>query len=576
MSTRTAQHYDLRCMRAIGAAIAVMGLAPQLHAQSGYVAGDFHQHTTYSDGAYSFQYQMFENNRFGLDWWANSEHGGRFTRDAFGGPTNAPQFRYWDDPVAYPGLVFLGSYAGTSGGHRNMWRWQSLRDFSFNDVLAARATYPTKTIIQGVEWNVPGHEHCSVAILANQFGPNPNADAVAEFVFKFDAGDTDTIGATLNNSNNPADAIWTKSTLSGHAKAVEAAAWLQANYRDQSWLVIAHPERKQPGSGGYTIADLRDFNNAAPDVAFGFESMPGHQKSPGRGGYGTSSVGGGTYGGCGIYAAQVGGLWDAMLGEGRRYWLFASSDSHSSAPTDGDFSPGEYQKTYTYVADKNDIASHIVAGLKSGNSFVVSGDLIDRLEFTVGDATMGQTYQATSTSVTVNILVRDPQGPNNGPPGLNMPVLDHIDLIAGRVTGLIDPSDPQYHVATNPTTRVIARFDAVGGIVDSNGLISTAWMDLGNGERMMSLTVHDVVEDMYFRLRGTNLGLNVSGETDAAGNPLGDWLSSYHIAGNHEHEAWADLWFYSNPVFVAAVPEPGTLSMLALAGLALLRRRRMA
>jgi hypothetical protein len=32
-----------------------------------------------------------------------------------------------------------------------------------------------------------------------------------------------------------------------------------------------------PGKGGYTIADLRDFNNAGP-VAFGFESIPDIKK----------------------------------------------------------------------------------------------------------------------------------------------------------------------------------------------------------------------------------------------------------------------------------------------------------
>ena len=41
------------------------------------------------------------------------------------------------------------------------------------------------------------------------------------------------------------------------------------------------------------------------------------------------SVGGTTYGGTGVYGAQIGGVWDALLGEGRNFWFFASSDWHN-------------------------------------------------------------------------------------------------------------------------------------------------------------------------------------------------------------------------------------------------------
>src|SRR5512137_2942263 len=41
-----------------------------------YVAGDFHQHTTYSGGDYSIGHVMEASNKYGLDWWANSDHGG--------------------------------------------------------------------------------------------------------------------------------------------------------------------------------------------------------------------------------------------------------------------------------------------------------------------------------------------------------------------------------------------------------------------------------------------------------------------------------------------------------------------
>ena len=62
-------------------ALAIAAALAQGQAQTNrYVAGDFHQHTTYTDGTYSFGFQMSKNNQFGLDWWANSEAGGSFNR----------------------------------------------------------------------------------------------------------------------------------------------------------------------------------------------------------------------------------------------------------------------------------------------------------------------------------------------------------------------------------------------------------------------------------------------------------------------------------------------------------------
>lgn len=504
-----------------------------------WVAGDFHQHTTYTDGANPFATVMEKNYEYGLDWWANSEHGGPFARDAFGpaltnGFDTGAFARYWDNPSAYPVGLILGT-PSVSGGHTNMWRWQSIRDFAFRDVLMARGTYYLP-IIQGYEWNVPGHEHCSMAILDHQFGAlNPSANAVAQFEYLFDGKDTDMIGGLAQD--------WTgKNSNNNHAKAVQAVTWLQQNYSNTSYVVFAHPERKGRGNAnyvgsgnfGYDIRDFRDFNNAAPSVCFGFESMPGHQKEAQRGGYGPGAISGGTFGGCGAYAAQVGGLWDALLGEGRHWWLFASSDFHS---TDADFWPGEYQKIHTYVADPEDPEA-IVDGLRSGNGFVVEGDLIDKLDFsaTFGKQTakMGQELTVPSCgrgkkNVILSVWFHSPALNNN-----NQPVaVDHIDLIAGEVRGLVTPSSPDYNVASNDTTRVIATFNA------SN------WKTYADGWKMVRYSIN-MERSMYFRLRGANLAPGTPNETDAAGNPLSDTL----VGANTADKAWADLWFYSNPIFV--------------------------
>src|SRR6185295_8793525 len=270
-----------------------------------------------------------------------------------------------------------------------------------------------------------------------------NATALAKWEYCFDRGDSDTSrgntvvgGADGNNwdcsvtgSANAADPSWNVTAqklipasgagvgLRGHAKTVEAVKWMSQNHGEQSYYLPTHLERAGPfnpdGNNGFNIESLRDFNNAAPTVAFGFETQPGHGASDARGeytirrnGFGTvrvDSVGGTTFGGTGVYGSQIGGVWDAMLGEGRNFWFFASSDWHNRGmfgPDDRrssqDFFPGEYQRTYVMVHGKNgnrrkesDLLTpqEIVDGLRTGNAYSASGQLIDRLAFVVCEDT---------------------------------------------------------------------------------------------------------------------------------------------------------------------------------------------
>jgi hypothetical protein len=527
-----------------------------------YLPGDFHQHTLYTDGATPF-FTQAQKNDMRLDWWANSEHGGGINRDGDG--------IFWDTYSINP---ILGDQE-MSDDHQVMWRWQSLRDFAYPDILTARWMYPDKTIISGLEWNVPSHEHCSTAI----YQYNNTATLISEFEYRFDESDSDTSRdgeASLLSGFGPLS-----KTNVTKDDAISAVKFMQA-LKDQglgdAWVVPAHIERQQ----AYTVADFRDWNNAGPDVAFGFEGTPGHQADSDRGGFGSDADGGCTYGGTGVYSAKVGGLWDALLGEGRNFWNFASSDYHDHwSNGGGDFYPGEYQKEYNYINTSNpDKYQAVVDGLRSGNSWYVEGDLIDKLIFTArnakGDvAAMGQTLKvAPGEKITISIQVNDPQGVNNCPldmdnpslaqigiyQALNAPMLDHIDLIAGDVTGHMDPNTADYAKNTNETAKVINTFTT----------------NNNNGREIMFTITHVVQEDQYFRLRGTNLPAKVPYETDKDANPLPDTEAKDHIYGgmNEEDlvtrlfpgvtvtsnnclaevaEAYADLWFYSNPIFVKVV-----------------------
>jgi len=476
-----------------------------------WLAGDFHNHTYLTDGS-NIQADVLANGfRFGLDWIANSEHGGTSAR--------TPQGTAWPADTAFLGNPPAGK----------MWRWQSLLQYSFPIIAEARNTYPEKLIVQGYEWNVPTHEHASVAIV----GPaEQSGKAIAQHEYLFDASDS---GTSSDNYLN----VTGKVAANSHDKAVAGARWLQDNYPKASYFLINHPSRAQK----YSVADIRDFNNAAPDVAFGFEGVPGHQKESSRGGYGGAAPKARTYGGADYMVAQVGGLWDALLGEGRHFYTFVNSDFHN---TGGDFWPGEYAKSYTFVRDENHDRKlsplEVVNGLRSGNSFAVHGDLISALELTAQSeghkASMGsELHMDKGGNLKIKIRFKSPSRNNNGD-SVNV---DHIDLIAGDVTGKaarfkedgVTPN-PNYNKDTNESTRVIATFT------------SKDWEKDEDGYRTIVHHVKHLKKDTYFRLRGTNLAVNTPNETDAQGNPLIDDL----MAPNNPEKAYVDLWFYSNPLFV--------------------------
>jgi hypothetical protein len=560
------------------AGVLALGFGADLSVQgprfaSTWLNGDFHQHTLYTDGSTSFDFVMGKSNEYGLDWWANSEHGGSRNRNGDG--------LFWDTLV--PPVTILGDVA-SSGGHRVMWRWQSLRDFVFPDILGTRALYPERRVFSGLEWNVPGHEHCSTAIVAEDAG------AISAFEYQFDKSDTDrsrtgevTPYGTLAKQNGR-DPVTQATKADGnlrHLDSVAGCKWMQDQYDartiDNAWVIFAHIERAGifragTSDGGYNVEHFRDFNNAAPDVCFGFEGAPGHQVNNDRGfgnpvtcdaaGACTSGDFGGSYGGVGFYSAKVGGLWDALLGEGRRWFNFANSDYHRHYTAGGDdFYPGEYQRTRVKATDANRDGQYsldeIADGLRSGNAYFAHGDLIDFLEFDAQSreqkVEMGGALVADKPiqNLKLTIRFRSPVANYCVADGVLItacvpPVVDHVDLIAGEITGPIAPTSPDYTRATNDSAKVIASFSAGQWAVDEQGY------------NVIVYHIRNVTRSTYFRLRGTNLACGTPFETGPRTalpsadycSPLADALVTQNLGIDGAQEAWNDLWFYSNPIYV--------------------------
>ena len=127
----------MKANRKIFAAVLAVSVLIAANACAGekWMTGDFHNHTTFTDGSWpmndltaatvitpsavSDTTGLYKQGtaptafRNGLDFFINSEHGGIRERDGFG--------IYWNNTSVYPTLPAIGD--PTSG---RMWRWQSL------------------------------------------------------------------------------------------------------------------------------------------------------------------------------------------------------------------------------------------------------------------------------------------------------------------------------------------------------------------------------------------------------------------------------------------------------------------
>jgi hypothetical protein len=473
-----------------------------------YISGDHHIHTKYSpDAKYAVQRQVAEANYHGLGWMVITDHG--------------------------------------SGNHNKL-----SVDLTYPDVVKAREAFPGMLVFTGLEMNIPGGEHGTVMI-------EPNAtekDQIKQFEQAYDG----TIATNVEET------------------AVAGLSYLDS-LTPKPLFFANHPARR----GLDSPHEIRNWKAAAPNVAFGFEGAPGHQAAglirdqdgkfvAYRGGYGNKPEAGSfagyppesyfTYGGFDWMTAKLGGVWDSLLGDGLRWWITANSDSHKYyndlqdvdntafgtvgyvteadryflRPSYSDFRPGEYSRTYTITKEQSYAA--VMAALRGGKIFVVQGDLIDRLKFTVSvgrsgnlrEVTIGDTLTVKpgdDVQVTMKVRVPETQNWNN-----SRPTVDHIDLISGdinylsRTKGLDNQSNPSTRVTQTFGRRDFKSRQGQGGLILS-----------------MDYTFRRVERDFYLRLRGTNTN-------DRGATPKMDPdLRGQAVAGE---SPWDDLWFYSNPIFV--------------------------
>lgn len=443
-----------------------------------WLAGDHHIHSRYSvswnrdvdpptpvrggDAIYPIHMNALMGKYFGLSWTVATDHGG---------PNHSKVNLEW----AYPELV------------------------------QSRLAVPEVVQFWGMEFDTPGADHSSLII--------PFTENEARQLFELES-------TWAKREPWPSDATWNTESR------MLAALREMRDMQPPPLLIANHPSRSASGFGQYGVddpAELRGWNDTAPNVAVGMAGAPGHQAATllpdgtasaerrARGGYGNYP----THGGFDQMTARVGGFWDSMIGEGRDWWITANSDSHVHYSEGGsDFWPGEYSKTYVW-AQKNH--ESIMDGIRNGRIFVTTGDLIHQLFVSAESNQSGATAEiggtltvAAGDSVTVTISFQDPDRLNNN--GDN-PLVRRVDLITGSISkSATDPADD-----TNTSTRVIARFG------------QSEWSDLGTF-RSVSYTLSDIRTNTYLRVRGTN-----GNELEPEPDPRGE-------------DPWTDLWFYSNPI----------------------------
>ena len=489
-----------------------------------YLVGDHHVHSVYShDAKYTFSQQAQAAAKYGLDWMVFNEHS---------------NFGHADYGAA----------------------------MEHQEILKARAENPRQLIFQGLEWYIPAAEHCTIFA-----APGPHeVDVLTKFELAYDGK---LLGYADGAPDNP-------NTARNEAHAVKAIKWLaeqrRTGYVDDVLVLANHPMRL----GIDSPHEMRNWRDAAPEIMIGMEGAPGAQGGGIPGWEGPESQRGEytnkpsanswagypanayvLYGGFDWMTATVGGMWDAMLAEGKLFTITTNSDVHrvvfdtwkngdwlpgqnfdntgripdpvntDSPQPGGDFWPGQFSRTHVGVTRYG--YRQVMAGLRAGRVWLDHGHLLDGLDVRLrrdcdhgpGVTLGGRLRARKGEKLTLSVTVTTTSRPNTQ--GI-LPQLAHVDLIRGAVRGPVTDRDDW----RAPDTRVVTTKDVSGR----------------KGTYTLRIPVTAGEESFYVRLRGSDGKRNGTGYLGAAIDPHGPIP---HEPGNGD--PWADTWFYSNPVFVDVV-----------------------
>ncbi|MGP3981587.1 PHP domain-containing protein [Streptomyces sp. KR80] len=490
-----------------------------------YLVGDHHVHSVYShDAKYTFSQLAQRGAQFGLDWMVFTEH--------------------------------------SNVGHAEAGGALAERQ----EVISARLENPRMLIFQGLEWYIPAAEHATVFS-----APGPHeAELLRQFELVYD-------GKLLRRSEGSPGH---PDTPGNEAHAVAAIKWLaerrRSGYVDDVLVLANHPSRL----GIDSPHELRAWRDAAPEIMIGMEGAPGAQGAALPGWGGATSVRGEyenkptaqswpgypaeaylTHGGFDWMTATVGGMWDALLSEGRLFSITTNSDNHRTVhdtwrngdwpegqnfdntgklpdpvntdrPQPGsDFWPGQFSRTHVGVTRYG--YREVMAGLRAGRVWVDHGQLIDGIDVRLhrrdghecGVTLGGRLRVRPGERLLLTVTVTTASRPNFH--GV-LPQLAHLDVIRGAVRG---PAWDR-NAWRAPDTRVVHTADVSGR----------------TGTYTLRIPVGRVEEPCYLRLRGSDGRRNGPGPLGVRVDPHGPLP---HEPGNGD--PWADTWLYTNPIFVDVV-----------------------
>ena len=421
--------------------------------------------------------------------------------------------------------------------------------------------YTDKLMYSGFEWDMPGLDHASVGLL-NADSDTVPVQGIHQFEWLYGSQKDGDDTSLFNNTANSGD-YYDEQTRWGERKnasgsngsvdtAVEAAEWVKDNYPD-SFILPNHPSRHNGGSGQVTIEALRKLNDAAPNVVFGFEGMPGNQMDPS-----CELPASAIRAGADEMISVTGGVWDSLLSEGRRFYNFANSDFHFKISSNEKYSsgywPSEFSENNIWVEPGEDgrlSFSDVVKGMRSGNSYSVKGNLISDLSFTVSQngktAAMGEDLtvaEGTPVDVTVKFKIPDRNNyqslyqTNTGLNAGNTPNVDHVDLIMGHVTGKVDSAN--YNSTANTDAKIVKTFnkEALSVAKGNDGFYTLAFRTTAD-------------RSLYFRVRGLS-----SDAVDENGDPVTQERTVDNSSNAAKFDAindynYSHLSFYGNPVWVS-------------------------